>query len=210
VRFSHTEALWAQFPELVPLVLHVRGIHARMAVVPAIAPLHERARERLVKQPEGEWPEIQAWRRAFSRLGLKPTQVRCAAESLLRRFRKENDLPRLHPLVDLCNAVSLAYAAGTEVYEDFSGVTEQPEAREVVFADAAGYAHARRWCHRQSARSAVRETTAEVLIVAEAMHAGAAADLQRLAAELTAALADAGTTVLRTEVLRRDRKSFVT
>ena len=43
-------------------------------------------------------------------MGLKPTQYRCASESLLRRFRKEGELPRIHPLIDLCNAASLAYA----------------------------------------------------------------------------------------------------
>jgi DNA/RNA-binding domain of Phe-tRNA-synthetase-like protein len=39
---------------------------------------------------------------------MKPTQYRCASEALLRRFRKEGALPRIHPLRDLCNAVSLA------------------------------------------------------------------------------------------------------
>ena len=66
---------------------------------------------------ESELPEIQAWRRAFAAMGLKPTQYRCASESLLRRFRKEGSLPRLHPLVDLCNAVSLAFAIPVAVLD---------------------------------------------------------------------------------------------
>ncbi|HEY3906880.1 MAG TPA: hypothetical protein VGM14_23450 [Streptosporangiaceae bacterium] len=32
--------------------------------------------------------------------GLKPTQYRCASESLLRRFRKEGSLPNLHPAAE--------------------------------------------------------------------------------------------------------------
>ena len=131
-------------------------------------------------------PEIQAWRRAFARMGLKPTQYRCAAESLLRRFRKEGALPRLHPLVNLCNAVSLAfaipvavfdiskitgalevrYAAGDEDYLTFSGEVEHPAVHEVIFFDAAGQAHARRWSNRQSGLSAVRNPTTAALIVA--------------------------------------------
>lgn len=119
---------------------------------------------------ESELPEIQAWRRAFAQLGLKPTQYRCASESLLRRFRKEGRLPALHPLVDLCNAVSLAfavpvavldvaqitgplkvrYATGTETYLTFASETEHPAEGEVIFADQAGHAHARRWTNRQS------------------------------------------------------------
>ncbi|MGH3762961.1 hypothetical protein [Actinophytocola sp.] len=49
------------------------------------------AGDRLAGRVESELPEIQAWRRAFGRLGLKPTQYRCASESLLRRFRKDRE-----------------------------------------------------------------------------------------------------------------------
>jgi DNA/RNA-binding domain of Phe-tRNA-synthetase-like protein len=137
-------------------------------------------------------------------MGLKPTQYRCAAESLLRRFRKEGSLPELHPLVDLCNAVSLAfaipvaafdvsgingylevrYAAGDEDYLTFSGEVEHPGPHEVIFADGAGQAHARRWSNRQSGRSAVRNSTTAALIVAEALHDSAAADVPALTAAL--------------------------
>ncbi len=150
--------------------------------------------------PESELPEVQAWRRAFGRMGFKPTQYRCASESLLRRLRKEGALPRIHPLIDLCNAVSTAFAipiavfdldhvqgnlqvrpaTGTERHVAFGGEVEQPEPGEVVFADGAGQAHARRWTHRQSAASAIRPGTRRVLIVAEAMHATARDDVQRL------------------------------
>jgi DNA/RNA-binding domain of Phe-tRNA-synthetase-like protein len=141
-------------------------------------------------------------------MGLRPTQYRCASESLLRRFRKEGSLPRLHPLVDLCNAVSLAFAipvavfdagqvawplevrhaAGVEDYLTFGGDTEHPAAGEVIFADRAGQAHARRWTNRQSGRSAVRDSTAAVLIVAEALHEEAASDVRELTAVLAAEL----------------------
>ena len=150
--------------------------------------------------------EIQAWRRAFSRMGLKPTQYRCASEALLRRFRKEGSLPQLHPLVDLCNALSLAFAipvavfdlakiaeylevrhaTGAETYLAFSGEADPPDPGEVIFADGAGRAHARRWTNRQSASSAVSDETTTALIVAEALHRSADADVRAL----TAALAD--------------------
>jgi DNA/RNA-binding domain of Phe-tRNA-synthetase-like protein len=133
-------------------------------------------------------------------MGPKPTQYRCASEALLRRLRKEGSLPRLHPLVDLCNAVSAAYAIPIAVFdlahvsgalevrradgdEDclaFGGEHERPEAGEVVFADTQRRVHARRWCNRQSAWSAMRPETAEVLIVAEAMHDTAARDVRAI------------------------------
>ncbi|GLS33248.1 B3/B4 domain-containing protein (DNA/RNA-binding domain of Phe-tRNA-synthetase) [Mesorhizobium albiziae] len=198
--FCHSTELRDDFPELAAGVLFAVGITDSASVDAPIADLNTVAGARLAKGPEGEMPEIQAWRRAFSRMGLKPTQYRCASEALLRRFRQENALPRLHPLVDLCNAVSMAFAipvavfdvagitgnlevrhaTGKETYLTFSGQTEHPEAREVIFADDAGQAHARRWTNRQSGLSAVRDETKGVLIVAEAMHASAPADIRKL------------------------------
>jgi DNA/RNA-binding domain of Phe-tRNA-synthetase-like protein len=170
---------------------------------------------------ESELPEIQAWRRAFAVLGLKPTQYRCASESLLRRFRKEGSLPRLHPLVDLCNAVSMAYAipvavldlnaisgplevryaTGDEEYLTFAGDTEHPAPGEVIFADQAGQAHARRWTNRQSGRSAVRDTTSTALIVAEALHGSAPADVPDLLAALAGEIQALWATTPQTAIL---------
>lgn len=223
-RFSHADEIWSAHSELAAIAIHAHGISPDVPSPQAqVAALQAQARARLAAQPEGEFPEIQAWRRAFSRMGLKPTQYRCAAESLLRRFRKEDALPALHPLVDSCNAASLAFAipvavfdlsrvkgslqvrpaVGHERYLSFDGEPEQPAPGEVVFADEDGHAHARRWCHRQSAHSAIRAGTAEVLIVAEAMHDGASDDLLRLQSVLLALLESMGARVLAARRLER-------
>lgn len=208
--FRHSNEIWSEFPELVPGVLFAEGITSTVDVEDRIAKYHAIAADRLKQAPESEMAEIQAWRRAFSKMGLKPTQYRCASEALLRRFRQEGSLPRLHPLVDLCNAISIAFAipvavfdlakisgdlevrhaSGSETYLTFSGEIEHPAVREVIFADGAGRAHARRWTNRQSGLSAVRNDTGSVLIVAEALHESAGSDVPRLidaiASELTA------------------------
>jgi DNA/RNA-binding domain of Phe-tRNA-synthetase-like protein len=198
--FCHSTEIWSDYPELFPSVLFAEGITKNVSIDPRVEQFNAIAESRLATSAEGEMPEIQAWRRAFSKMGLKPTQYRCASEALLRRFRKERSLPRFHPLVDLCNAVSLAfaipvavfdiskiseyievrYAAGSENYLAFSGEIESPEPHEVIFADRAGRAHARRWTNRQSSHSVVRDDTGAVLIVAEAMHAAAPEDVKRL------------------------------
>ncbi|MEV7008552.1 phenylalanine--tRNA ligase beta subunit-related protein [Streptosporangium sp. NPDC051022] len=204
--FQHSRALWSDHPDLAAGVVFATGITGDVSVDSRIARFTAIAEARLTEGPESEFPEIQAWRRTFSKMGLKPTQYRCASEALLRRFKKERALPRIHPLIDLCNAISLAFAIpvavfdlanvseglevrhadGDESYLTFSGETEHPDPHEVIFADAARRAHARRWTNRQSGLSAVRDSTATVLIVAEAMHDSAAADV----AKLTATLAD--------------------
>jgi DNA/RNA-binding domain of Phe-tRNA-synthetase-like protein len=209
-------------------VLAVDGVTTDVDVRSRVAELTVIAEGRLAEGTEGELPEIQAWRRAFSKMGLKPTQYRCASEALLRRLRKEGSLPRIHPLVDLCNAASAAfaipvaaldlariadyvevrYAAGSETYAAFSGEIEHPEPSEVVFADAAGQAHARRWTNRQSAASAVRDPTTAVLIVAEALHATAGIDVERLVVELAHEIGRAWSTAVATQMLSAGSPRF--
>lgn len=200
MHFSHSSAIWQQFPQLVPSLLVVEGIQPDVEAEALLQPWFKGARERLGQNLESDLPEISAWRRAYAQMGLKPTQYRSAGEALLRRFRKEGDLPRLHPLVDLCNAVSLAFALpvavfdlagvtdylevrhahGDEQYLAFSGEIETPESGEVIFADAANQVHARRWTFRQSRRSTIGRETRSALIVSEGMHPSADDDIPAL------------------------------
>ncbi|MEU2063196.1 phenylalanine--tRNA ligase beta subunit-related protein [Streptomyces sp. NPDC013455] len=195
VRFRHAAPIRAAHPELAAGVLYAAGVGTAADTGPRATAYTARAVDRLAHATEGEFPEVLAWRRAFTRMGLKPTQYRSASESLLRRLRKDGALPGIHPLVDLCNAISVAYAVpvavldvdriagpllevrgarGDETYTAFGGGTEHPAPGEVTFADSAGRAHARRWTHRQSGYSAVGAHTGRVLVVAEAMHDGGA------------------------------------
>ena len=209
--FCHSDELWRKFPQLVPGVLVVSGVHADADV--SLAPWFDRARDRSKEGPESQLPEIVAWRRAYAQMGMKPTQYRSAAEALLRRLRMEGDLPRLHPLVNLCNAVSLAFALpvavfdlvkvdrhlevrhskGVEQFLTFSGEIETPPQGEVIFADASNQAHARRWTFRQSKRSAVGPGTTRALIVAEGLHDSASQDVPALLDALAELLTESWT-----------------
>ncbi|MER7004177.1 phenylalanine--tRNA ligase beta subunit-related protein [Dactylosporangium sp. NPDC000555] len=211
MRFRHRAEIWRDFPDLVPGVLYLEGVTPDADVSRGVAAHTAAALERLAGGGESAMPEIQAWRRAFAAQGVRPTQYRCASESLLRRLRREGAMPSLHPLVDLCNAVSMAYAvpiatldvdrvdgdlevgyaAGTETYETFAGTVEHPDPREVVYADGARFAHARRWTNRQSGRSAIRPETTRTLIVAEALHETAGSDVPKLVEALAEALREA-------------------
>ena len=115
--FYHTPAIWSEFPQLVPGLLLVDGITPEADVAAQLAPFYARASARLAAGTESDLPEVAAWRRAYAQMGMKPTQYRSAAEALLRRFRREGALPQLHPLVDLCNAVSLAFALPVAVFD---------------------------------------------------------------------------------------------
>lgn len=229
MEFSHHPEIWSRFPELAASSLFVQGIHASAKVDAQVERLHAIARERLAAvASESELSEVNAWRRVFSRMGLKPTQYRCASESLLRRFRKEGGLPRIHPLIDLCNAVSIAYAipvaaldtdriawplqvrpaVGTENYIGLGGEAECPDAGEISFVDAQGRAHARRWTHRQSGVSAVSDATSSVLIVMEAVHATARDDVDGLTQTLARVIEQAWGTRARSGRLSSNAPVF--
>ncbi|MGW3067581.1 B3/B4 domain-containing protein [Streptomyces sp. NPDC001130] len=230
MRFRHADTIWATFPELASGALYATGVDARVDTGPRAAEYTARALDRLAGTTEGEFPEVLAWRRTFSRLGVKPTQYRCASESLLRRLRKEGTLPRIHPLVVLCNALSVAYAIpvavldvdrvawpllevrpadGDETYTAFGGGVEHPAPGEVTFVDSSGRAHARRWTHRQSGHSAVGEHTRRVLVVAEAMHEGGAAMVPELLKAVEAEVAAHWGAGTETAVLTAAAPDFV-
>ena len=172
------------------------------------APWLATARARLGNAAEGQLPPIQAWRPGVRRDGAQAHPVPLRVGVAAAPPAPGGDLPSLHPLVDLCNAVSAAFAipvaaldadritgdlevrraAGTERYDTFAGDVEHPEPGEVVFVDDAGRAHARRWTNRQSGHSAISAATSRAFIVTEALHEDAAADVAALLTALTAAL----------------------
>ena len=178
----------------------VKTIHTDVDAEPYLKHWYQTARARLSAQTESQMPEISAWRKAYSQMGLKPTKYRSAAEALLRRFRREDNLPRLHPLVDYCNALSLAFAIpvaafdldrvaeyievrhakGTEQHLAFGGKVEHPATNEVILCDALDHAHGRRWTFRQSWQSIVTPQTKNVMVLCEAMHQSADEDVPML------------------------------
>jgi DNA/RNA-binding domain of Phe-tRNA-synthetase-like protein len=223
--FFHSSEIWQEFPRLVAGLLIVDGIHQNLNAEPYLQNWYQGARKRLEEMSESQIPEIAAWRKAFSQMGLKPTKYRCAAEALLRRFKREFDLPRLHPLVDLCNAISLAFALpvaifdldtiaeyievchanGSEQYLAFTGELENPSPGEVIFRDAADQVHARRWTFRQSKLSTVSPETRQVLIISEGLHESASQDVPELIDILSEKITAIGATIRNNVILSAEK-----
>jgi len=199
--FVYTEEICEKFPGTRGAVIHAAGL-ANGASPPDLVADFEAEQARVLSQigdtQLSELPSIAAWRRCFSAFGVKPTQYRNAAESLLRRLTKQGDIPSINTLVDMANLVSIRhrvpvavfdqamvtgvtevrFADGTESFTDLgSDATGAPERGEVVFVDEASLVSARRWCWRQSAQSAARTGTTDVLITIEGQHDGAADDV---------------------------------
>jgi DNA/RNA-binding domain of Phe-tRNA-synthetase-like protein len=54
-------------------------------------------------------PRIKPWRTAFSKLGISGSKFPSSIESMARRVLKGDPFPRINPLVDLYNSLSLKY-----------------------------------------------------------------------------------------------------
>src|SRR4029079_4685493 len=78
------------------------------------ADLRRRAGERARAEWNGEDlakdPAVAALRSLFRAAGCDPTRSRPSSEALLRRLLKGEELPAIHPLVDLNNCLSVALA----------------------------------------------------------------------------------------------------
>jgi len=91
---------------------------SRLEAVPgqgeALEALRRRAGERARSEHDAEslsaHPTVAALRALFRAAGCDPTRYRPSSEALLRRLLKGDELPAIHPLVDLNNALSVALA----------------------------------------------------------------------------------------------------
>ncbi len=54
-------------------------------------------------------PRIKPWRAAFSKVGISGSKFPSSIESMTRRILKGDPFPRINPLVDLYNSLSLKY-----------------------------------------------------------------------------------------------------
>ena len=206
--FHYDSEIVARFPSIVGGVLVADGVRngpSRAELVELFQTEQRAVLKRLGDTPLSEVPSLAAWRRTFRGFGVDPTAYRSAAEALLRRLTKQGSIPSINTLVDIGNLVSIRYglpvavfdrrsmadgltvrfAIGDESFTDLgSGATEQPEAGEVIFIDAAGHVAARRWCWRQSAESASSDSTTDILVTVEGHHPDARRDVQAAVADL--------------------------
>jgi DNA/RNA-binding domain of Phe-tRNA-synthetase-like protein len=69
-----------------------------------------RARAALDLETLASHPPVQALRKLFKEAGCDPSRYRPASEALLRRVLKGEEIPAIHPLVDVNNCLSVTLA----------------------------------------------------------------------------------------------------
>lgn len=192
-RFGYHPDLLTQFPSLAAGLAFAKGID-NTSQSPEVRNLL-RSQQDVIKakyasEPISSHRHISSWRAAYSSLGVKPTQYRCAAEALLRHVLKSGTAPSINKLVDICNYVSLKhvlpvaaydlgsisgpvevrFAQGDELFQPLHvKETEYPKPGEVVYVDDAG-ALSRRWNWRQCDRAKITQRTRDVLLTTEGIN----------------------------------------
>ena len=210
--FRYADAVLDRFPSIVGGVVHAQCVTNGTSppdLARAFAEEQGRVVERLGDRPLSELPAWPPGDGPSARSASSRRSTASAAEALLRRLTKHGDIPSINLLVDLGNLVSIRYgmpvavfdqravtggtvvrfAEGSERFTDLGSDTAvNPAPGEVIFVDDAGLVSARRWCWRQSAESAARDDTTEVLVTVEGHHEDAAEDVAAAVADLVALL----------------------
>ncbi|MFE6174920.1 B3/4 domain-containing protein [Streptomyces sp. NPDC056464] len=200
-------------PGFTPIAVEAHGLVNGPSTEASSALLDDAARRlavRLDGRAPHEDPHMTAWREAYTAFGSKPSRTRNSAEALAKRALSEAGLPRINLLVDVYNAISVAYlvpvggedidrieggmrlvrATGEEDFVTVAGgaeVVEHPDAGEVVWRDEAGVT-CRRWNWRQGPRTRLTEETVSGIFLLESMAPMPVAEVEQAAAELAGLL----------------------
>ncbi|CAA9572459.1 MAG: hypothetical protein AVDCRST_MAG87-2556 [uncultured Thermomicrobiales bacterium] len=149
-------------------------------------------------------PHVADWMAAYADFGAKPKRTSPSVLALLKRV--EAGLPRIDPVTDLYNAVSIAHALpiGGEDLDAYAGAprlalatgsepfdtidngepkTDYPATGEVIWRDNVGVT-CRRWNWRQGVRTRILPTTTNALFLLEALGALPDDELKRAGDEL--------------------------
>ena len=110
--FLIQKELFDVLPDLTIGVVIARGIdntQPSLEIETLLAEAIEGIRKDLGAEKVQEHPRIKAWRDAFSKLGISGSKFPSSIESMARRILKGDPFPRISPLVDLYNSVSLRF-----------------------------------------------------------------------------------------------------
>jgi DNA/RNA-binding domain of Phe-tRNA-synthetase-like protein len=112
MRFSIQRELFDLLPELtigVGVAMGVDNTHPYGEIDALLAQTIEEMKKNFVTEKAQEHPRIKPWRNAFSKVGISGSKFPSSIESMARRILKGDPFPKINPLVDLYNSLSLKY-----------------------------------------------------------------------------------------------------
>jgi DNA/RNA-binding domain of Phe-tRNA-synthetase-like protein len=228
-RLLVTPEIFSRFPGVLLGVIVARDIDnsgESEEIATALRQEEARVREMFASQVITEHPHIAPWREAYRKFGAKPKDHPSSIENLVRRVAKGHALPRINPLVDLYNTISLRYLlpVGGEDLDRTQGDIQltlagedeapvkllgEPEARppypgEVIYKDDLGTL-CRRWNWKEADRTKLTPQTRRAILVLEGLPPVGVREIEESTAALAAMIhAHCGGTITHA-VLHRDR-----
>jgi DNA/RNA-binding domain of Phe-tRNA-synthetase-like protein len=110
--FSIQKELFDILPDLtigVVVAKDVDNTHPSKEIDDLLTQAVEEVKKNLVGDKAQEHPRVKPWRTAFSKLGISGSKFPSSIESMARRVLKGDPFPKINPLVDLYNSVSLRF-----------------------------------------------------------------------------------------------------
>jgi DNA/RNA-binding domain of Phe-tRNA-synthetase-like protein len=110
--FSIQKEIFDILPDLTIGMVVVKGVdntHPSKEIDDLLAKAVEEVKKNFVGDKAQEHPRIKPWRTAFSKLGISGSKFPSSIESMARRILKGDPFPKINPLVDLYNSVSLRF-----------------------------------------------------------------------------------------------------
>ncbi len=173
-------------------------------------------------------PNIKIWREAFKKLGISASKYYSSIEAIIRRILKLGDFPRINPVVDLYNSISIKYlvpmgghdlepiegdiylgfAKGNEPFFSMeTGEQEIVEKNEVVYRDDKEVL-TRRWVWRQCNKDKVTVDTKTVFVPVDLMEGVPDGLWEEISYDLEKSLRDDKIgSILHRDLLTKDRQS---
>jgi DNA/RNA-binding domain of Phe-tRNA-synthetase-like protein len=110
--FSIQKELFDILPDLTIGMVAAKDVdntHPFEEIDDLLAQAVEEVKKNFVGDKAQEHPRIKPWRTAFSKLGISGSKFPSSIESMARRILKGDPFPKINPLVDLYNSVSLRF-----------------------------------------------------------------------------------------------------
>jgi len=110
--FSIQKELFDILPDLtigVVVVKEVDNSRASKEIEDLLTQTVEGMKKNFIGDKAQEHPRIKPWRTAFTKLGISGSKFPSSIESMARRVLKGDPFPKINPLVDLYNSVSLKF-----------------------------------------------------------------------------------------------------
>jgi len=185
--FSIQKDLFNILPDLTIGMLAARDVdntHPSKEIDDLLNQAIEEVKKNFVGDKAQDHPRIKPWRTAFSKLGISGSKFPSSIESMARRILKGDPFPKINPLVDLYNSVSLRFLVPmgghdldtiegnihlqfAEGWEPFSpmggGETTNVPKGELVYRDDREVL-TRNWVWRQCEKDKATEKTKNIFI----------------------------------------------